>query len=42
MLNRDYGVEIHRATDGKVKVMTVPEEDRLMRQGRDRIALCTD
>ena len=34
MTYRDYGVELHGAPDGLLKVMTVKEEERLTLQGR--------
>lgn len=39
MMYRDYGVEIHGASDGLVKVMKTSEEERLTQQGREMQAL---
>jgi len=39
MTYRDYGVEIHGASEGLVKVMLPAEEERLVRQGREMVPL---
>lgn len=39
MTYRDYGVEIHGAADGLLKVMLPSEEERLVRQGREMTPL---